>query len=182
MSDGKVIIDTELDSRGAEKGISNLSKNLGGLGKIGSVALKGTAVAIGATTTAVGGLVAASTKAYSSYEQLVGGVSTLFGAGDKSLEEYAQSVGKTTDEVKDKYDSLITAQSSVMDNASKAYDKAGLSMNQYMEQITGFSASLVQTLEGDTEKAAEYGNRAIIDMADNANKMGTGIEMIQNAY
>ena len=182
MSDGKVIIDTELDSRGAEKGISNLSKNFGGLGKIGSVALKGTAVAIGAATTAVGGLVAASTKAYSSYEQLVGGVNTLFGAGDKSLEEYAQSVGKTTDEVKDKYDSLITAQSTVMDNASKAYDKAGLSMNQYMEQITGFSASLIQSLEGDTDKAAEYGNRAIIDMADNANKMGTGIEMIQNAY
>ena len=182
MSDGKVIIDTELDDKGAEKGISNLSKTLGGLGKVGSVALKGTAVAIGAATTAVGGLVAASTKAYSSYEQLVGGVNTLFGAGDKSLEEYAQSVGKTTDEVKSKYDSLITAQSTVMDNASKAYDRAGLSMNQYMEQITGFSASLVQSLEGDTEKAAEYGNRAIIDMSDNANKMGTGIEMIQNAY
>ena len=51
-----------------------------------------------------------------------------------------------------------------------------------MEQITGFSASLIQSLDGDTKKAAEYGNRAIIDMSDNANKMGTGIEMIQNAY
>ena len=154
MSDGKVIIDTELDSKGAEKGISNLSKSLGGIGKVGSVALKGTAVAIGAATTAIGGLVVASTKAYASYEQLVGGVDTLFKDASGQDQKYA----------------------------ADAYKTAQLSSNQYMEQITGFSASLIQSLDGDTKKAAEYGNRAIIDMSDNANKMGTSIEMIQNAY
>ena len=154
MSDGKVIIDTELDSKGAEKGVSTLSKTLSGIGKVGSVAFKGTAVAVGAATTAIGGLVVASTKAYASYEQLVGGVDTLFKDASGQVQKYA----------------------------ADAYKTAQLSSNQYMEQITGFSASLIQSLDGDTKKAAEYGNRAIIDMSDNANKMGTGIEMIQNAY
>lgn len=149
----------------------------------GSVAvIKGVGAGIGVASTAVGVLVKKSVDAYSSYEQLVGGVNTIFGTGDKSLEEYAKSVGKTTNEVKDKYDSLMSAQETVMKNAAKAYNTAGLSANAYMEQITGFSASLVQSLGGDTEKAAEVGNRAIIDMSDNANKMGTGMEMIQNAY
>lgn len=149
----------------------------------GSVAVvKGIGAGIGVASVAVAGLVKQSVDAYSNYEQLVGGVNTLFGAGDKSLEEYAKSVGKTTAEVKDKYNSLMKAQSTVMKNAAKAYTTAGLSANAYMEQITGFSASLVQSLGGDTEKAAEVGNRAIIDMSDNANKMGTSMEMIQNAY
>lgn len=210
MPDGRITIKTDLDASGAKKNLNELNKNvdkvdknvvkLGNdseksgnqvekLGNIASTALKGSVAVIkgvgagiGVASTAVGVLVKKSVDAYSSYEQLVGGVNTLFGAGDKSLEEYAKSVGKTTDEVKDKYDSLMSAQSTVMENAAKAYTTAGLSANAYMEQITGFSASLVQSLGGDTEKAAEVGNRAIIDMSDNANKMGTGIEMIQNAY
>lgn len=164
----------------------NKMKKLGNIASTalkGSVAvIKGVGAGIGVAATAVGVLVKKSVDAYSSYEQLVGGVNTLFGAGDKSLEEYAKSVGKTTEEVKDKYDSLMSAQSTVMENAAKAYSTAGLSANAYMEQITGFSASLVQSLGGDTEKAAEVGNRAIVDMSDNANKMGTAMESIQNAY
>ena len=207
MADGKITIEVELDSSEAKKDLKDIEndakksfKDVGKsvdegsnkLSKFGSVAksavhgatavVKGVGVAVGLTSTAVAGLVKQSVDAYSSYQQLVGGVNTLFGAGDKSLEKYAQSVGKTTEEVKDKYNSLMKAQSTVMKNAAKAYTTAGLSANAYMEQITGFSASLIQSLGGDTEKAAEVGNRAIIDMSDNANKMGTSMEMIQNAY
>ena len=93
-------------------------------------------------------------ESYADYEQLVGGVETLF---------------KDSADVVHKY-------------AMESYKTAGVSANQYMEQVTSFSASLVSSLGGDTEKAAEYGNRAITDMSDNANKMGTSMEMIQNAY
>lgn len=149
---------------------------------MGGAVIKGVVAGVTVASAAVAGLVAKSVKAYSTYEQLVGGVETLFGAQGKTLEEYAQFTGKTVDEVKDKYKDLQEAESTVMKNAAEAYSTAGLSANAYMEQITGFSASLVQSLEGDTVKAAEVGNRAIIDMSDNANKMGTDITMIQNAY
>ena len=119
---------------------------------------------------------------YGEYEQLVGGVQTLFGAGGKSIEDYAKSVGKTVDEVRTEYDNLMTSQQAVLDNASVAYATAGLSANAYMETVTSFSASLLQSLGGDTVKSAELANIAIIDMSDNANKMGTSMESIQNAY
>lgn len=149
---------------------------------MGGAVIKGVVAGVTVASAAVAGLVAKSVQAYSTYEQLVGGVETLFGAQGKTLEEYAQFTGKTVDEVKDKYKDLQEAESTVMKNAAEAYSTAGLSANAYMTQITGFSASLVQSLEGDTVKAAEVGNRAIIDMSDNANKMGTDITMIQNAY
>ena len=149
---------------------------------MGGAVIKGVVAGVTVASAAVAGLVAKSVQAYSTYEQLVGGVETLFGTQGKTLEEYAQFTGKTVDEVKDKYKDLQEAESTVMKNAAEAYSTAGLSANAYMEQITGFSASLVQSLEGDTVKAAEVGNRAIIDMSDNANKMGTDITMIQNAY
>ena len=93
-------------------------------------------------------------QSYADYEQLVGGVETLFKKSAPVVEKYA----------------------------NEAYKTAGLSANEYMETVTSFSASLIQSLGGDTKKASEYGNRAIIDMSDNANKMGTDISMIQNAY
>jgi myosin heavy subunit len=91
---------------------------------------------------------------YADYEQLVGGVETLFGDSADVVQDYA----------------------------SQAYKSAGMSANEYMETVTSFSASLIQGLEGDTARASEYANRAITDMSDNANKMGTDIEMLQNAY
>ena len=91
---------------------------------------------------------------YANYEQLTGGVETLFGESAKIVEGYAND----------------------------AYKTAGLSANEYMETVTSFSASMLQSLGGDTKKSAEYSNQAIIDMSDNANKMGTSMEMIQNAY
>lgn len=91
---------------------------------------------------------------YADYEQLVGGVETLFKDNANTVEDYANN----------------------------AYKTAGLSANDYMETITGFSASLLQSLNGDTAKVAEVGNMAVTDMADNANKMGTDMSLIQNAY
>lgn len=123
-----------------------------------------------------------SLEAYSNYEQLVGGVETLFGAGGKSLEEYAKSVGMSVDKAKGQYDKLMGAQSTVIENANNAYKTAGLSANEYMDTVTSFSASLIQSLGGDTAKASEYANTAITDMSDNANKMGTDMSSLQNAY
>lgn len=155
------------------------------LEKIGTTAMKVgkvMATAMGVGITALSALTKASLDAYANYEQLVGGVETIFGAGGKSLEDYAESVGKTVEEVEEEYNNLLLAQETVMANASKAYDSAGMSANQYMEMVTSFSASLIQSLEGDTVQASELANQAIIDMSDNANKMGTDMVMIQNAY
>lgn len=166
----------------AQQSESKISK---AFSKVGSAAVKvgkamATGLAVGAT--AVGALTKSALDNYANYEQLVGGVETLFGAGGKSLEEYATSVGKTTEEVKAEYQSLMSAQETVLSNADEAYKTAGMSANEYMETVTSFSASLIQSLDGDTAKAAEKANQAIIDMSDNANKMGTDMESIQNAY
>lgn len=136
------------------KGSSGIS---GALGKIGGVVggvAKGITAGIGIASTAVIGLGKQAVDAYGNYEQLVGGVETLF-------KENASTVIK---------------------NASNAYKTAGMSANAYMETVTSFSASLLQSLGGDTAKAAKMADMAITDMSDNANKMGTSMEMIQNAY
>lgn len=119
---------------------------------------------------------------YADYEQLVGGVETLFGAGGMTIEEYADSVSKTVDEVEDEYNNLMSAQDAVLRNASNAYRDVGMSANEYMDTVTSFSAALISSTGGDTERAAEAANAALIDMADNANKMGTSLASIQNAY
>ena len=135
----------------AEKSGSSIGSRIGaGFAKVG----KAVTVGIGAASTAVGALASMSVKGYSDYEQLAGGVETLFKKSSQS----------------------------VISNASKAYQTAGMSANEYMETVTGFSASLLQSLGGDTQKAAEKADTAIRDMSDNANKMGTDIGSIQNAY
>lgn len=125
--------------------------------KIGTAAVKvGKVVAtgLGVGAAAIGAMAKQSLDSYAEYEQLVGGVETLF---------------KTSGE-------------KVLGYANNAFKTAGMSANEYMETVTSFSASLLQGLDGDTEKAAEVANRAITDMSDNANKMGTSMTMIQNAY
>lgn len=165
------------------KGAGNTLKSWGSTaGKVALTGAKVIGAGIAAGATAVAALTKSAVESYAEYEQLVGGVETLFGAGGLSLEEYAQSVGKSVDEVKGEYDSLMSAQETVMKNAGEAYKTAGLSANEYMETVTSFSASLIQSLGGDTEKAAQYADMAIVDMSDNANKMGTSMESIQNAY
>lgn len=176
--DGRVIIDTELDDKGLSRGMDGFS---GKLGKFGSAA-KVVAAGAAAAGTAVVGLIYKSIEAYARYEQLVGGIETLYGAGGKTLDEYAKSVGKSTESVKGEYEKLMSAQQTVLDNAANAYKNAGMSANQYMDTVTSFAASLTSSVGGDTQVAAEKANMAINDMADNANKMGTTMEMIQNAY
>jgi len=173
--DGTLKFDTAIDKSGFESGLSSL----------GSLAKKGMAVVSAAVTVSSGAMVAlgkSALDAYADYEQLTGGISTLFGAQEMSLKEYAASVGKTVDAVNAEYDALLQAQDNVMKNASAAFKTAGMSQNEYMETVTSFSAALIASLEGDTLKAADIADMAIVDMADNANKMGSSMESIQNAY
>ena len=160
---------------------SKLEKHVSKIGeiapKVGKLAVKGVAAA-GA---AIGTITKFAVSSYSEYEQLVGGVETLFGAQGMSLKKYAKSIGETVGQAKGKYDQLIQAQTDVMNNAKVAYKTAGMSANDYMNTITSFAAALKQSTANETE-AAKVANMAVIDMADNANKMGTNMEDIQNAY
>ena len=182
---GKIDPSLEKAIQGVEKKLSGLSKMKGAASvasKVGSTIAKGVAVAGGAVASATAAAGTAALQSYSQYEQLVGGIETLFGAGGKSVEEYAQSVGKNVSEAQAEYDVLMASQKAVFDNASQAYKTAGVSANTYMEQATNFSASLIQSLGGDTQAAAQYADLAIRDMSDNANKMGTDISSIQQTY
>lgn len=145
---------TRKPSRRAGKAAEESGSKFEGFGKVlktVGVALGAVAVAAGAAAVKLGKEVIA---AYADYEQLVGGVDTLFKDSSQEIQRYA----------------------------TNAYKTAGLSANEYMETVTGFSASLIQSLGGDTEKAAKYADMAITDMSDNANKMGTDMSSIQNAY
>lgn len=126
-------------------------------GKLGNgikTAAKIGTAAVGAAAAGITALTTAAVNNYAEYEQLVGGVETLFKGSADKVQEYA----------------------------ANAYKTAGMSANEYMSTVTSFSASLLQSLDGDTNAAAEKANLAITDMSDNANKMGTSMEMIQNAY
>ena len=173
--DGTLKFDTAIDQSGFTAGLDKI----GSIAKAGLAAVTAGAAAAGAAVVAVG---KEAFDMYADYEQLVGGVETLFGAGGKSVEDYAESVGKSVNAIRGEYDSLIAAQSAVMQNAAVAFQTAGMSQNAYMETVTSFSAALIASLGGDTEKAAAVADKAIIDMADNANKMGSDIVNIQNAY
>ena len=183
--------DLNKDTKGASESASDLNKNLkkvsSTLGdvakKAAKVSFKSMALGISAATTAIGALTKQSVQAYSDYQQLAGGVRTLFGAKETdSVEEYAKLVGKSVDEVAGKYKELKEVEKLVISDANNAYKTAGISANEYMETITTFSASLIQSLNGDTKKASKLANMAIADMSDNANKMGSDMSMIQYAY
>ena len=161
-----------LDSSEYEKGMKDAKSSAGGLtglfGKVGSVAstvgkgifnvaAKVATVSVAAATAgeaAVSALTTLAVNSYANYEQLVGGVETLYKDSADKVQQYA----------------------------ADAYKTAGLSANEYMNTATTFAAALVSGLGGDTEQAAELANTAIGDMSDNANKMGTDMESIQNAY
>ena len=147
-------------------------------GKVASLVATGVAL-VGAGVGAVTGM---SMNAYAAYEQNVGGIQKIFGNMGKSLEDYAAMTGQTVEQCSGKWQQLEQAQSTVLANADAAYKTAGMSANQYMEQVTGFSAALVSSLGGDTVKAADYANTAMVDMSDNANTFGTAMEDLQNAY
>ena len=139
-----------VDDQASEK----LNTISGKLGKGLASACKIGVTAVTVASTAISALTGVAIKNFAEYEQLVGGVETLFGNSADKVKQYA----------------------------NEAYKTAGLSANEYMNTVTSFSASLLQSLGGDTAKAADYADRAITDMSDNANKMGTDMAMIQNAY
>ena len=136
------IKDVEKTADNASKGgLANFASKLGG--GLKTAAKIGTA-ALGAAATGIAALTTAAVKNYAEYEQLVGGVDTLFKDASEKVKGYAND----------------------------AYKTAGMSANDYMSNVTAFSASLIGSLGGDTEAAVEYANRAMVSMSDNANKMG----------
>lgn len=156
---------TQEASKDLEAGSEELKKKFGDVkeaaGKVTDRLKSVAAIAAGAASamaaavaTGMVKLTQEATESYAQYEQYIGGVQTLFGAAANTVEEYA----------------------------NMAYKTAQISANDYMDTVTSFSASLLQGLGGDTEKAAEVANQAIIDMSDNANKMGTNMQSIQYAY
>ena len=161
---------------------SAAGKAFSGLKKLASISFKAIGASLGAAAAGVAKLTKSAVESYGNYEQLKGGVETLFGTGGLSLKQYAAQEGKSVADVRGEYNTLTAAQNAVFKNANNAYKTAGLSANEYMETATGFAASLVSSLGGDTTKAAAYADKAVIDMADNANKMGSDISSIQDAY
>lgn len=170
-------------AHGREYG-DNFSSGAGSALRVGAVALGNIlADALEAAAVKAGDAFKTAFEGYAQREQLVGGVETLFGTrGAKDIEEYAEIVHKSVDEVVDDFASHQRAQAAALDYANMAFKTAGMSANDYMEQTTSSAAALIQSLGGDTEKAVEYANMAVIDMSDNANKMGTDIGRITDAY
>jgi phage-related protein len=152
---GEVKYKVTADDSGLDEQISKSESKLkSGFGKAAGAVGAAASAAVAAGATAMVSITKQAVDSYADYQQLIGGVETLFG-------DAAKTVAK---------------------NADEAYKNAGMSANDYMETVTGFSASLIQSLGGDTAKAAELADQAIIDMADNANKMGSDLSSIQTAY
>ena len=147
----EVFVKIGADTKGALDGIAKVGAKVADFGKSAAK------ITLKATTAAAAGITALTTaavKQYADYEQLVGGIETLFKESAAKMMKYADD----------------------------AYKTAGLSANKYMETVTSFSASLLASVGGDTERAAEQANKAIIDISDNVNKLGTSAEMVQAAY
>ena len=170
MADGKVTISTALDnsqirkdwaetqkvsqSESAKIG-ADIERNIGcGLKKAVSNITKTITAVFAATTAVIGKFTSDAADYYAGYEQLVGGVETLFKGASQKVTQYA----------------------------NEAYRTAGMSVNEYTETITGFSASLIQSLGGDTAKAADIANMALVDMSDNVSKLGSEAESVRAAY
>lgn len=178
----KIALDTDDYENGLEEAsgktssfAEKLKSGLATAAKVGTAALTAAATGIAALTKQ-------AVSNYSDYEQLVGGVETLFAESEQKTMNTAKTM---TDELFGVYEEAVTgsktAIETVMENAAAAYQTAGLSANEYMETVTAMAAALKQSTETELE-AAEKADQAIIDMADNANKMGSSMESIQNAY
>lgn len=124
----------------------------------------------------------AAFDAYSSFEQLQGGVAKLYGNAGMSIEEYAESVGKSAEQVTNDYKRNAEAQKMVMENAQQAWKTAGMDANAYMQTATSFSASLINSLGGDTKEAARLTDEAMVAMSDNVNTFGSDMASVQNAF
>lgn len=145
--DGSIVLTTNVDQSGLKKGLGSMKK----LGATAGKAFLAIGAAAGAATVAITKM---ATDAYADYEQLVGGVETLFKGSADKVKAYAEN----------------------------AFYTAGVSANEYMQQVTSFSASLIRSTAGDTDKAADIANMALIDISDNVNKMGSSMESVTLAY
>ena len=183
-----------LDSSEYEQGISKAEKKGSKFGenlkKVLSQAGKISAAAVSAAATGVGTIIKNSIEEYANYEQLVGGIETLFGNAGKSMQEYIAEQSKLIEEsgfvpdlefLETRWKAFDAVEQKVLSNASNAFKTAGLSANEYMETITGFTAALKQSIDS-TDAVADYADMAVTDMSDNANKMGTDMALLQSAY
>lgn len=177
-----LLIKVGVDDKATDKIGGIASKVTGTLGNAAGLAAKGVAAATAAVTAATAAVTKQSLDAYAAYEQNVGGVQKLFGNMGQSLEEYAASMGQSVDQVSAKWQSLENAQNTMLSQAQNAFQTCGMSANQYMEQATSFSASLISSLGGDTEAAAAQAQKAMVSMSDNVNTFGTDMRDVQNAY
>ena len=160
MADGKVTIAVDLDGKKAQGDINSLKSSLGGLGSAFKSVL-GANLVSGALMSGISALTGGVKSAFSSaidegakLQQSIGGIETLFKDSAGTVKQYA----------------------------NEAFRTAGVSANEYMENVTSFSASLISSLGGDTAKAAELANTAMTDMSDNANKMGSDMKLITQTY
>ena len=162
---GKAYVQIVPSARGIEGSISKVLRGEAvAAGKSSGESISASLVSTIKKAVAAAGIGTVISKAMSegaALQQSIGGIQTLFNGTKNGFEDYSNQM---------------------IEYANQAYETAGLSANKYMEQVTSFSASLLQSLGGDTKKAGDAANQAVIDMADNANKMGTSMEAIQNAY
>ena len=151
-----LFVKISVDTSEVDKNLGDTKEKALSFGDVLKANIAGQAIVAGvkAVAGAVKNIGEAAIKSYGEYEQLVGGVETLFKSSADTVMQYAEN----------------------------AYQTAGMSANEYMTTVTAFSASLLQSMGGDTDAAAEKANLAITDMSDNANKMGSSMESIQNAY
>lgn len=151
MADGHIVLDTRVDTKGVKKGFSEIAS--AGKAAVAMASKVGIAIATAAAV-AIGAITKKAVDSYADWEQLVGGVETLFKNSSQKVIKYA----------------------------NEAYKTVRLSANEYMKNVTAFSAALLQSLGGDTEKAADVANMALTDIADNVNKMGSSYESVQLAF
>lgn len=160
-------------------GISGAFSKIGGFAK---AAAGVTTAAVGAAATGIGVLTKSAVSGYSEYEQLIGGVQKLYGNMGKDLQTYAKDTGQSVDAARSEWQKLEDAQNLVANNAKQAFKTAGMNANEYMETATSFSASLINSLGGDTVKAAEQTDVAMRAISDNVNTFGSNMEDVTNAF
>lgn len=172
------IMDGEADSAGKSAG----GKFGSAFGSVAKAGLAAVGAGLAAASAAVVKVAKDAVEGYADYEQLTGGIETLFGTAGKGIEEYAREQGISIEKAVDGYKELLDVQDTMMTNAANAFKTAGISANEYMEMAIQSGASMISSVEGDTARAAELMDLAIVDMSDNVNKMGTSMESVQNAY
>ena len=172
------IMDGEADSAGKSAG----GKFGSAFGSVAKAGLAAVGAGLAAASAAVVKVAKDAVEGYADYEQLTGGIETLFGTAGKGIEEYAREQGLSIEKAVEGYTELLDVQEMVMSNAANAFKTAGMSANEYMDMAIQSGASMISSVEGDTARAAKLMDLAIVDMSDNVNRMGTSMESVQNAY